>query len=249
MPGCHRASEGPLGLFKESRGPKVTGGAARGLSGEQIHRLLNIVPATPVGLRDRAIILTLVFTGRRRAEVLGMTAGSISVENATVFYSYRGKGGKTGRRELPRPACEATCTWLECGGKDLTMMRPDESLWPDTRGGRGITSGTFYTNLRCYLQKTSLPLGGAHIFRHSAARRRARLGRDGRRRVAVPRPLQPGCDDDLPAASRGAGGPELGEGGRGDRGLAFLCDLHPVRDLKGWRLQQRRPPALLQASP
>ncbi len=39
--------------------PKVTQGGARGLSGEQIHRLLDVMPATPVGLRDRAIILTL----------------------------------------------------------------------------------------------------------------------------------------------------------------------------------------------
>ena len=44
--------------------PKVTQSPARGLSGEQIHWLLDLVPATPVGLRDRAIILTLVFTGR-----------------------------------------------------------------------------------------------------------------------------------------------------------------------------------------
>ena len=27
-------------------------------------------------------------------------------------------------------------------------MQTDESLWPDTRSGRGITSGTFYTSLR-----------------------------------------------------------------------------------------------------
>ena len=156
--------------------PKVTAGAARGLSGEQIHRLLDVVPATPVGLRDRAIILTLTFTGRRRAEVLGMTAGSVSVEGEVVFYSYRGKGGKTGKRELPRPAFEATCTWLEDVGKDLATMQPDESLWPDTRGGRGITSGTFYTNLRCYLKKAGLPAGGVHIFRHSAAKLRRDAG-------------------------------------------------------------------------
>ena len=88
-----------------------------------------------------------------------MTAGSISVEGATVFYSYRGKGGKTGKRELPRPAFEATCIWLSSVGKDLATMQPDESLWPDTRGGRGITSGTFYTNLRCYLKQAGLPAG------------------------------------------------------------------------------------------
>ncbi len=105
-----------------------------------------------------------------------MTAGSISVEAATVFYSYRGKGGKTGRRELPRPAYEAIQLWLECVGKDLTTMRSDESLWPDTRAGRGITSGTFYTNLRRYLRTAGLPPGGVHIFRHSAAKLRRDAG-------------------------------------------------------------------------
>ena len=135
-----------------------------------------MVPATPVGLRDRVIILTLVFTGRRGAEVLGMTAGSISVDGTTDFYSYRGKGGKAGKRELPRPACEAIWQWLECVGKDPATMQPDESLWPATRGGRGITSGTFYANLRCYLKDASLPSGGVHIFRHSAARRRGDVG-------------------------------------------------------------------------
>ncbi len=55
-------------------------------------------------------------------------------------------------------------------------MRPDESLWPDTRNGRGITSGTFYTNLRRYLRKAGLPLAGVHIFRHSAAKLRRDAG-------------------------------------------------------------------------
>src|SRR5688572_19254255 len=105
--------------------PKVTPGTARGLSGEQIHRLLEVVPATPVGLRDRAIILTLTFTGRRRAEVLSLTAGSISVEGGIIFYSYRGKGGKTGKRELPRPAYEAIELWLGCIGKLHATMKAD----------------------------------------------------------------------------------------------------------------------------
>src|SRR5208283_2257832 len=54
--------------------PKVSPSPPRGLSGEQIQKLLTVVPSTPSGLRDRAIILTLVLTGRRRAEVLGMKA-------------------------------------------------------------------------------------------------------------------------------------------------------------------------------
>ena len=200
--------------------PKVTAGAARGLSGEQIHRLLDLVPATPVGLRDRAIILTLVFTGRRRAEVLGMTAGSISVEGEVVFYSYRGKGGKTGKRELPRPAFEAVLTWLESVGKNLATTAAGRiAVAGHASHGHGITSGTFYTNLRCYLKQAGLPPGGVHIFRHSAAKLQSRCRGVGRRRVAVPRSQQFGCDDDLPQASRGAGGPQLDEGSRGDRGL------------------------------
>ena len=156
--------------------PKVTQGVARGLTAEQIHRLLEVLPATRVGLRDRAIILTLTFTGRRRAEVLGLTAGSISIEGVTVYYTYRGKGGKTGKRELPRPAFEAIDFWLASTGRSLATMAPSDSLWPDTRNGHGITSGTFYTNLRRYLKKAGLPAGGVHIFRHSAAKLRRDAG-------------------------------------------------------------------------
>jgi integrase len=134
-----------------------------------------VVPSTPVGLRDRAIILTLVLTGRRRAEVLGLKVGDIIDQGAT-FYCYRGKGGKRGKRELPRPALEAIEAWLACTGRSLATMAPDDSLWPETRTGRGITSGTFYTNLRNYLKDAGLPLAGVHIFRHSAAKLRRDSG-------------------------------------------------------------------------
>ena len=69
--------------------PRTPESTPRGLGADGIRRLLAVVPNTPVGLRDRAIILTLTFTGRRRAEVMGLTAGSISVEGDTVFYSYK----------------------------------------------------------------------------------------------------------------------------------------------------------------
>ena len=55
-------------------------------------------------------------------------------------------------------------------------MRTEESLWPDVRTGRGITSGTFYTNLRRYLKAAGLPAGGVHVFRHSAAKLRRDAG-------------------------------------------------------------------------
>lgn len=81
--------------------PRTSTPPARGLSAEEVRRLLAVIPDTPCGLRDRAIILTLVLTGRRRAEVFRMTAGDLNFENGICFYQYRGKGGKTGRREFP----------------------------------------------------------------------------------------------------------------------------------------------------
>ena len=42
--------------------------------------------------------------------------------------------------------------------------------------GRGITSGTFYGNLRRYLKAAGLPPSGVHVFRHSAAKLRRDAG-------------------------------------------------------------------------
>jgi site-specific recombinase XerD len=157
--------------------PKVQPAPPKGLSAEQIRRLLAAIPETPVGLRDWAIVLTLTLTGRRRAEVLNLTAGDLSCEEGRWMYAYRGKGGKQGKRELPEPAVAAIQTALAAYYKDLKTMAPGESLWP-ARAGEvgGITSGTFYGNLRRYLGAAGLPPAGVHIFRHSAAKLRRDAG-------------------------------------------------------------------------
>jgi site-specific recombinase XerC len=46
---------------------RISPGVPRGRTGDDIRRLLAVLPDTPVGLRDRAIMLTLTFTGRRAA--------------------------------------------------------------------------------------------------------------------------------------------------------------------------------------
>src|SRR5688572_17781576 len=74
--------------------PKISPAPPRGLSAAQVRELLAVIPETPSGLRDRAVILTLVLTGRRRAEVLNLSAGDLSIDAERVFYQYRGKGGK-----------------------------------------------------------------------------------------------------------------------------------------------------------
>jgi site-specific recombinase XerD len=156
--------------------PRASPAPPRGLSAEEIRRLLAVIPETPSGLRDRAIIVTLALTGRRRSEVLDLTAASISRDGG-LFYTYRGKGGKQGKRELPKPAFDAIETALAAWGKRLETMAPDESLWPSSASGcRGVTSGTFYTNLRRYMKNAGLPPAGVHILRHAAAKLRRDVG-------------------------------------------------------------------------
>ena len=56
-------------------------------------------------------------------------------------------------------------------------MAPEESIWRTTAlNGSGLSSGTFYANLRRYLRLAGLPLGGVHILRHSAAKLRRDAG-------------------------------------------------------------------------
>ncbi len=158
--------------------PRVSPAPPRGLSADEIRRLLAVIPETPEGLRDRAIALTLLLTGRRRMEVLNLKVGDISTTGG-IFYTYRGKGGQTGKRELPRPSFDAIEAALTAWGKSLAAMRPEESLWPSrhpSRNGSGITDGTFYGNLKHYLVAAGLPPAGVHILRHAAAKLRREAG-------------------------------------------------------------------------
>ena len=156
--------------------PRTQPSPARGYSAAEVRRLLSVVPDTVRGRRDRAILLTLILTGRRRSEVLNLKAGDLSLEGDTAFYSYRGKGGKKGRRVLPRPAYEAIAATLPDAGKELAVMDPAESLWQAGASPRGLSSGTFYGRFRRYLAAAGLAPTGLHVLRHSAAKLRRDAG-------------------------------------------------------------------------
>ncbi len=159
-----------------SNGREAVQSVARGLSADEVRRLLAVVPDTIAGRRDRALLLTFVLTGRRRAEVIGLTAGDISLEGETAYYSYRAKGGKRGRRELPRPAYEALCATLGDAGLSLAAMDPSASLWQAAAGTRGVTGSTFYARFRRYLCVAGLAPTGLHVLRHTAAKLRRDAG-------------------------------------------------------------------------
>jgi integrase/recombinase XerC len=137
--------------------PQTSPSTPRGLSGDQVHHLIEVVPDSPLGIRDRAIFLTIVLTGRRRAAVIGMKAGNLILDGDRAFYTYRGKGGKQGHRELPQPTLNAIRASLGAYGKKLATVPQDESLWPSkSHLSKGITGGTFYGNLQRYFKKAGM---------------------------------------------------------------------------------------------
>jgi integrase/recombinase XerC len=156
--------------------PRTQTAPARGYSADEVRRLLAVVPDTVAGRRDRAILLTLILTGRRRAEVIGLRAGDITLEGETAFYAYRGKGGKRGLRELPRPVYDAIVRTLTDAGKELATMEPGESLWQADARRSGITSATFYNRFRRYLGAAGFTPTGLHVLRHTAAKLRRDAG-------------------------------------------------------------------------
>ena len=152
--------------------PKPRPSAPSGLSASQVQQLLQVIPDTTKGRRDLAIVLT----GRRRSEVINLTAGDIAFDDSAAFYRYLGKGGVRGRRELPSPALAAIRQSLSDVGKDLSSMHPSESLWQAGAGPQGVSSATFYNRFRGYLVKAALPPSGVHVLRHTAAKLRRDVG-------------------------------------------------------------------------
>ena len=93
--------------------------AARPIAYEELRaRLAEIDLTTPAGLRDYALLLLGLHTGRRLSELAGLRREHIVVRASRVEITWvRCKGGKTMRDELPRKgaqglAGEALVAWL-----------------------------------------------------------------------------------------------------------------------------------------
>lgn len=142
----------------------------RGVSGNELQKLLSVIPDSPEGLRDRAIILTATLTGLRRTEVISLTAGCLSRDDSgRVYYVARVKGGQERRRELPPPALAAMVEALEARGERLEGLGAEDYIFR-------IAASTFYDNLRRYGRRAGLGNLRIHDLRHSAAKLRRETG-------------------------------------------------------------------------
>ena len=159
----------PTNPAAEVKRPKLRQPTPSGLDGAELRRLLKAIPNTPAGIRDRAIVLTMVLSGLRRQEVMNLRAGDLTQDGNKVFCNVRSKGGIQRHRELQAPAFEAIRTALETQGRPLETLSPQDRLFDVSHWGFG-------QNLARYGKKAKLGHITPHALRHSAAKLRRETG-------------------------------------------------------------------------
>lgn len=102
-----------------------------------VHAIEAIDTSTPVGLRDRAVLDMLYSTGLRVSELASLTVSDVEGDLVTVV----GKGNKTRRVPVGRPAQEAVRRYLAEGRPRLAADQAGRWLWVGARGGRLDTRG------------------------------------------------------------------------------------------------------------
>ncbi len=106
---------------------------ARKLPLAAFRRILDVIPDdTEMGARDRALLLFYVMCARRRAEVVGLRARDLRIEDGRVTYRARLKGGTRKWKELPPPVWAAIQRYLGLAGRD---PRGDDPVFTATVDG------------------------------------------------------------------------------------------------------------------
>ncbi len=123
-------------LFRRVDAPRLPRRLPRVLSVEEMRRLLEAPsPATPQGLRDRAILETLYASGVRVSELVGLDVGDLDLRRGEMRVI--GKGDKERVALLGEPALRALRRYLAKGRPALARpSRPARALFLNRMGGR-----------------------------------------------------------------------------------------------------------------
>jgi integrase len=151
----------------------------RGLTPEQVRRVLGACSTTPRGLRDRAALLLLIRLGLRAGDVSKLRLSDLCFETATIRVS--GKGRREVRLPLPQDVGDALLEYLRTGRprvqSEFVFLRSLAPFQPFSmrQPGSGVTHIAQAALRRAGVRP---PKPGAHVFRHTAACQMLRQGVD-----------------------------------------------------------------------
>jgi len=94
-------------------------------------KILEAMPNNVIGLRDRAMLLFMAFTGRRRAEVSSLRVCDLDLGAKPRTYVCRVKGGQRQRWELPEVCWQAISSYWVASGR-LPDMQPEHAVFTAT---------------------------------------------------------------------------------------------------------------------
>jgi len=161
------------------------------LSVDEVRALLRSIPQDTVeGLRDLALIVTYLYTGRRSSEVRRLRWGDIREEGGRVYYRWWGKGGTSREDELPLPAYNAMVGYLRAAGRLEGMGEGDyvfvalsdvvERLGVTVRGDEPLSASFINRIVKKCARRAGLKWERihTHTLRHTAAMLRRELTDD-----------------------------------------------------------------------
>jgi integrase/recombinase XerD len=115
--------------------PKLPRSLPRPLTVEEVTRLLEAPdPATPVGIRDRAILELLYGAGLRISELVGLDVDDVDLDPGSV--RVLGKGGKEREVPLGRYGREAVEAYVTRTRPEFASAKSRGALFLNQRGGR-----------------------------------------------------------------------------------------------------------------
>jgi len=115
--------------------PKLPRSLPRPLTVEEVTRLLEAPdPATPVGIRDRAILELLYGAGLRISELVGLDVDDVDLDPGSV--RVLGKGGKEREVPLGRYGREAVGAYVTRTRPEFASAKSRGALFINQRGGR-----------------------------------------------------------------------------------------------------------------
>lgn len=141
----------------------------RGLSAQDVSRVLMSCPKTPIGIRDRAVLLLLIRLGLRAGDVAALRFADLCFETATLRVC--GKGGREVRLPLPQDVGEALLDYIKKRPRhesDCVFLRAVAPFQPFGEYHRGHAISHI---ARSALKRAGIqpPTPGSHVFRHTAA--------------------------------------------------------------------------------
>jgi site-specific recombinase XerD len=142
--------------------PRLQFHTPRKFTTDQLRRLFSAPDlATPHGVRDRAMLMTLYGAGLRKSELCELDLDSVVVTDSHITVHVHGKGGKERTLTLKRRPAEALATWLV---QRVAIETADKALFIALKGPRKrLASRHVTTVLKKYARLVGIPQASAFV--------------------------------------------------------------------------------------